>query len=331
MKLWDSVLLTHFRSKSTSLCRCFRVTRTDGQVFAWTEHTESLVIDGLTYLATTGLGVSSTQTTDTMAVPTIDVTAFLDVSTEADILAGIWDSADVIMFEANYRNIPTSFNVARLNILRSGKLGRISLHDNIFQAELLGLGQALNTRIGSQYTTSCPWQLGDAVCAGGIVPLNIAAFTFAGIVSAVSASPRLIFSAVALDQRRGIFNRGTITFSTGANANLPPMDIRTWSDKQFTMQRPLPYAVAVGDTFAAIWGDDKTFATCRDRFNNAAQFRGFHFLPGIDKLLEDPIRWKQRPIPVPGPDDNPDNDGTGGNDGGGGEGDDGDGGGDSGE
>lgn len=335
MKLWHSTFLNHYRtplvSSSTTLCLCWRVTRQDGLTFGWTEHTDNLVLAGVTYLAAAGLSVSGTQTTDTMAVPTIDVTAFLDVSTEADILAGIWDSAIVTMFEANYADLPGSFDVTRLNILRYGTLGRISIQDNVFQAEIRGLGQALDTHIGSQYTATCPWQLGDAVCSAG--GLDIADFTFAGTVSAINlgAAGRLRFSASALAQPAGIFNLGTITFTSGLNAGLPAMDIRTWHNKEFVMQRPLPYAPAVGNTFNAVWGDNKTFHMCRDRFNNAGQFRGFHFLPGIDALLENPVQWRNRPVPIAPPDGNPDNDGSG--DSGGSEdgGDSGEGGSDSGE
>lgn len=309
MKTWAAAFLNHFRSNATTLARCWKAVRGDGLIFGWTEHSEPIVLDGLTYHATSGLSVSSAQTTDTMAVPTIDVTAFLDVSTEAEILAGIWDSAAITAFEVNYNDIPPTFDVTKLNILRHGVLGRISIQDNVFQAELRGLGQALDTHIGSQYTATCPWQLGDAVCsAGGLV---IANFTFAGTVSSISASPRLRFSAAALAQPAGIFDLGTIVFTSGPNAGLPAMDIRTWFDKQFVMQRPLPYAVAVGNTFSAVWGDDKTFDTCSVRFNNSGQSRAFHFLPGIDAVMENPGRWKRRPPPPPPPDDNPDNDGTG--------------------
>ena len=46
--------------------------------------------------------------------------------------------------------------------------------------------------------------------------------------------------------------------------------------------------IAVGDTFVVTAGCDKRFATCRDRFNNAANFRGFPHIPGNDFIIRIP-------------------------------------------
>jgi uncharacterized phage protein (TIGR02218 family) len=43
--------------------------------------------------------------------------------------------------------------------------------------------------------------------------------------------------------------------------------------------------VAPGDAFVVTAGCDKTLATCRDRFANVANFRGFPHMPGTDFLL----------------------------------------------
>ena len=43
-----------------------------------------------------------------------------------------------------------------------------------------------------------------------------------------------------------------------------------------------------GDAFAVTAGCDKRFATCRDRFANAANFRGFPHIPGNDFVLSYP-------------------------------------------
>ena len=43
--------------------------------------------------------------------------------------------------------------------------------------------------------------------------------------------------------------------------------------------------IAPGDTFAVSAGCDKRFAICRDRFNNALNFRGFPHIPGNDFIV----------------------------------------------
>jgi uncharacterized phage protein (TIGR02218 family) len=40
--------------------------------------------------------------------------------------------------------------------------------------------------------------------------------------------------------------------------------------------------MAVGDIFSVEAGCDKTFATCKAKFSNALNFRGFPHLPGND-------------------------------------------------
>lgn len=304
MKNWHASFLSHITSGSTSLCTFWRVTRYDGEVFGWVENTAPIIFAGVTYYAGTGFSVSSTQKTDTLAVQTIDITAFLDVTTEQQILAGVWNGARIKVFEANYLNMPLTFDESRLHVMEDGTLGNIVLHNNIFQAEIRGKTAALDaTQIGRQYMTLCPLIFGDAICSAG--GLNIADFTFAGTVTSVGDNPRLTFSASALNRKNGAFNQGTITFTSGANAGMPPMDIRSWREKRFTMQRPLPYAVAIGDDFDAVLGDDKTLATCRDVFDNIGQHSGYPYLPGIDRLIQNKATAKKRPIPPPAPDDNP--------------------------
>jgi uncharacterized phage protein (TIGR02218 family) len=42
----------------------------------------------------------------------------------------------------------------------------------------------------------------------------------------------------------------------------------------------MPEPIAVGDTFTVTAGCDKRFATCRDRFDNVLNFRGYPHIPG---------------------------------------------------
>lgn len=305
MKQLFAAFLNHLRGSPTTLAECWRVVRRDTQVFGWTSHPADLVLAGLTYTAATGLDTSGTETTDSLTVTTVDVTAFLDVTTEADLLAGVWNGAVVTMFQVNYRDIPATFDVTKLLVIKHGILGQVDVLRGRFRAELRDMLTYYDAPVGREYTALCPWTLGDAVCSAGGLDIND--FTFSGTVSSVGGSPRLTFSASALTQRNGAFRMGTIAFSTGDNAGFPPMDIRLWHAKQFTMQRPLPFAVQVGDDFDVVLGDDKTFNTCKNVFNNAGQHAGFRDLPGIDKLVQSDTELRRRPPGPPVPDLNPEN------------------------
>ena len=50
----------------------------------------------------------------------------------------------------------------------------------------------------------------------------------------------------------------------------------------------MPSAVAVGDTYSLRPGCDKTFATCKDRYNNVKNFRGEPNVPGSDQIMSYP-------------------------------------------
>jgi uncharacterized phage protein (TIGR02218 family) len=50
----------------------------------------------------------------------------------------------------------------------------------------------------------------------------------------------------------------------------------------------VPEPIASGDTFTVTAGCDKIFATCRDRFANTVNFRGFPHIPGNDFVVATP-------------------------------------------
>jgi uncharacterized phage protein (TIGR02218 family) len=51
----------------------------------------------------------------------------------------------------------------------------------------------------------------------------------------------------------------------------------------------MPEPLALGDTFVVTAGCDKRFSTCRDRFANSVNFRGFPQIPGNDFIVSYPL------------------------------------------
>ncbi len=43
--------------------------------------------------------------------------------------------------------------------------------------------------------------------------------------------------------------------------------------------------IALGDQFRIVAGCDKQFSTCKEKFDNVANFRGFPHVPGNDFML----------------------------------------------
>jgi hypothetical protein len=83
----------------------------------------------------------------------------------------------------------------------------------------------------------------------------------------------------------GYFDRGLITFTSGPNTGLS-MEVKSYTPGQMILVLPMPYVVAVGNTYSLIAGCDKTFPTCRDRFSNVVNFRGEPYLPGLDSIVQ---------------------------------------------
>jgi uncharacterized phage protein (TIGR02218 family) len=49
--------------------------------------------------------------------------------------------------------------------------------------------------------------------------------------------------------------------------------------------QPFAHAIEPGDAFTVTAGCDKQFTTCRTKFANAVNFRGFPHMPGPDYIL----------------------------------------------
>ena len=97
------------------------------------------------------------------------------------------------------------------------------------------------------------------------------------------------FTASGLDLfADGWFTAGKLTFTSGANAGLA-MEVkihRALGDGvHLTLWQTMARFIEVGDAFIVTAGCDKRFATCRDRFANTVNFRGFPQIPGNDFVI----------------------------------------------
>lgn len=293
MKALHAALLAHYQLPTTTLAVGWRVQRTDLQVFGWTEHDESVTIDGVLYVSGAGLQTSSTHSTNDFSVDTLDVTIFMTVSTETEIAAGIWDNAEVTAFEYNWASPPTALDT-QVNILRHGNLGETKRQNNILTAEVRGLSQRLVRRIGRQYSPTCPWRhaqwTGTTYISSIECGIELAAHIVNGTITSIDGDGTLQFHDATRTEASEYFNEGLLTFTSGANAGIT-REVRAWdlASQTFALYRPFPFPAAVGNSYVAVRGDDKTFATCKDVFNNVANFGGFPHLPGIRAVYTNPV------------------------------------------
>ena len=266
---------THLLGEVTTLATCWKITRTDGVIKTYTDCDIDIVYAGDTYLSIVGFTPSSIESKDDFSVDNVDVQGVLRTGylTAPDLMAGLYDFAEVEIFQVNYRDLTQD----RMK-LRRGKLGEVRIQRDMFTAELRGLSELMQQHIGQLFSPSCRAILGDARCK-----VNMASFTFAATVNSVTSS--MIFTANALTQAAGYFTGGEVRWLTGANAGLK-REIKEFVNKQIVLALPMPYAIANGDTFNALAGCDKIFSTCKAKFNNVVNFRGEPDVPGTDAILK---------------------------------------------
>ena len=189
-----SGMQTHLQGVSTTLAMCWRLTRTDGTIFRFTSADVDIVADlgdgNQTYLASSAFGRSAVKSDSGLGVDDLEVQGILDSSIidENELRRGLFDDATVEVFLVNHQN--QADGIIRL---RKGKLGEVILTKRgFFLAELRGLSQAFQTRIGRLYTTICSADLGDKECRIPLFPNLIArntSYVVGNIVRVLIASP----------------------------------------------------------------------------------------------------------------------------------------------
>lgn len=182
MKNATPSMKSHLSSDCTTICRLYKITRTDGVVFTFTDHDsdidtsayQSYLTDGdpstggFIYEAAVGISPTASENKSDLSVDNQEATCFIDsVSiTEKDLRYGIWDTADVEVRVVNWADL-TQGEVR----VRKGTLGTLTMKNGVLTAELLGLTNKLQILLGRSFGTPCDAELGDSRC-NAVVPVE---------------------------------------------------------------------------------------------------------------------------------------------------------------
>lgn len=275
MKTITTAMQTHLEGELQTLAYCWKLTRRDGTIMGFTSLDRDLALMDATYIAATGFTPTSIDSQASLAVDNLDIEGMLSAGsiTEADILAGKYDFAEIEVFALNYRE----GSYGRIH-LRRGWLGEVEIRNGQFIAEIRGLTQRLSQHIGELYSPMCRAQLGDAKCT-----VNVAPYTVSGSVSSALSQSKFLDNTRSEDA--GHFSYGKVTFTSGDNVGLSA-EVKESRGAEIVLALPMPFAIAVGDAYSLQQGCDKTLTTCAERYNNAINFRGEPHVPGLDKMLE---------------------------------------------
>ena len=280
MRQLPAGMQAHLDGGATTLCRCWRLTRADGAVFGFTDHDRDLSVDGTLFEAQAGFEATEMVSTLGLGVDNLDAAGALTSErlSEQALAAGLFDNATVEIFIVNWAD------TAQILLVRSGNLGEVTRSDHAFKAEIRGLAHVLNQPEGRVFQFPCHADLGDARCG---VDLDGPAFHGDGTVAAAIDKRR--FTANGLGGfAAGWFERGRLAWTGGANAGRA-MEVRAHRTVggvvTIELWQPMHFAVTGGDAFTVTAGCDKLFATCKAKFDNAVNFRGFPHMPGSDFAL----------------------------------------------
>lgn len=278
MKNISADLQTHLDSGATTLCWCWKIVRNDAVTQGFTDHDVKMVFDGVAYEAASGFTASEVQSSLGLAVDNLSVTGALNSATinESDLAAGIYDNASIEIWRVNWQTPDQRV------LMRKGSLGEVQRGRTGFQAEVRGLAHVLNQPVGRAFGYSCDADLGDTRCT-----VMLAAFTGTGIITNVADNRRLAVSGIESNPD-GWFTGGKLTFTSGANEGRA-MEVKRHGVSSLGVSielwQPMSDPIAISDAFSITAGCDKQLKTCKAKFNNAANFRGFPYMPGNDAIV----------------------------------------------
>ena len=280
MRTLDAGLAAHIAAGVTTLCRCWKVTRSDGTVMGFTDHDRDLVFDGVTYEPETGFDASEDTAQAGFATGGLEVLGALSSErlSADDLAAGLYDNAEVQVILVNWTT------PAERQLIRTGHIGEVTREDGAFHAEIRGLAAALDEPNGRVFRHTCDADLGDGRCG-----INLASSTYTGGGTVTAAHGKRRLAAAGLDAYApDWFTRGRLTWTGGANAGRAVEVLAhraSGAVVTIDLWQSMHYEIAAGDTFTVTAGCDKLPATCRAKFANYANFRGFPDMPGDDFAL----------------------------------------------
>ena len=280
MKSLPAALAAHIATRETTLATALKITREDGEVFAFTTHDIDDLVNGVTYRANPGLDVSDIMTAANAAVGNLDLKTLHDgtIFTTGDVLGGRWRNAAYTIFRYNWADLSGG-----IDTLQSGTLGEFELRQNTVVSELRDLRQYLQQPVGDESSKNCRARLGDSRCKVNLAG-SPSVFTATGSLTIVTNNQ--VFRDANRTEAASWFDEGEIEFTSGNNAGIRSK-VKSYSAAGvFTLALPLLGTVVAGDAYIAVAGCRKRLSDCRDKFSNQLNFVGEPHRKGLNNLTQ---------------------------------------------
>lgn len=280
---YSQAFRAHLAGGATTIARSYAVRRKDGVTLGFTDHDRDLGFDGILFRADSGMTAKALVQSTGLSVDNTEAFGALshEAIREEDILAGRYDGAEVTGWLVNWAD------VALREISFRGTLGEITRGGGAFTAELRGLAEALNRPQGRIYHARCAAVLGDATCG---LDMSLPGHAAEVAVLAESGGVTLTLAEPAGFADRW-FEKGRLTVVSGPAAGLVGLvksDRLRLSGRVVDLWQSLGIALRPGDLVRLEAGCDKRLETCRVKFGNLLNFRGFPDIPGDDWSMSYP-------------------------------------------
>ena len=257
---------------------CLRIVPVTGSPIYLTDHPRDLVMSGHTYLSTAGYQFTGQSATAGFSPASVDIEGIAGASglSRAAVGSGLFDGARCYVFATSW-----AAPVEDQEPVVAGLFGKATLLDHRFQIGGVSLIDALNQTVGQTYGAQCPKLFCGTEYAG--CGVSLAANTVTGTLTSVTSAS--VFTASARTEAADTFGAGTIQFTSGPNAGLKALEIKSFAGGVITTFEPFYYLPVAGNAYSMVRGCRKRLSDCQNRwdgsgtFSNVANFGGFPWIP----------------------------------------------------
>lgn len=282
MKIFDSAFTNHLNGEVTTLCNCWQIELADATIMGFTDHDRSVDFDGIIHEAASGFEASEIEDTLGISTDEQEIAGVLQSSkiTPEDILARKYDGAKVKHFVVNWSN-PSEHALMRTLVI-----GDITQSDTVFKASVKSLTSLLDQTKNRRFQKLCSAKLGDDKCK--VILAN--GLTKTGIVQTVLSAQIIEVSSLST-YAGGWFRSGELLFLSGSNTGVKVAiaehiaPLSGADDCMLHLWENFPDKINAGDIFEITPGCDKQFPTCKTKFANGENFRGFPHIPDAEYAM----------------------------------------------
>lgn len=209
--LWEYPCLTH-------MAQCWLITRTDGEVFAFTSADQVISYGGVSYSPCDSLSAGAVELgAELGSVGNGEIAGILsdDAISADELAAGLFDNAVVEVWMVPWGD--TAESAWRLT---KGIIGKTSHGRQGYTAEVLTPGALLQQKaMVETCTPGCRFKLGDERCTVDIDALaETGTVTAVGSILTAPSANRRVLADSGRAEVDGYFDYGLLTWLTGANA-----------------------------------------------------------------------------------------------------------------